>query len=95
VCFGSKCVTYLRQARRRLDVANRREAVIAKSRPRMSQLGLEDIRASNIPGAQRSTLRHPGFAHVFNDPRASLQENWIVRLGGVSIAPEGEPRIEG
>ena len=27
-----------------------------------------------------SSLRHPGLAHVFNDPLASLQENWIVAL---------------
>jgi hypothetical protein len=46
-------------------------------------------------GAERSPLRHPGLAHVFNDPLASLQENWIVRLGAVAIAPEGEPGIEG
>ena len=43
----------------------------------------------------RSSLRHPCLAHVFNDPLASLQENWIVRLGAVSIAPEGESGIEG
>ena len=45
--------------------------------------------------ASRSSLRHPGLAHVFNDPLASLQENWIVTLRGVPIAPQSEIRIEG
>src|ERR1700733_7429717 len=45
--------------------------------------------------SEGSSLRHPGLAHVFDDALASLQESWIVALGAVSIAPEGEPRIEG
>jgi hypothetical protein len=61
----------------------------------MSELEVEDIRASHIPGAERSPLRHPSLPHVFDDPLAPLQESWIVRLGAVSIAPEGERGIEG
>ena len=41
-----------------------------------------------------SPLRQLGLSHIFDDPLASFQENWIVRLGAISIAPEGEPGIE-
>jgi hypothetical protein len=62
----------------------------------MGQKGHEVNRRGRLAGCgSRSSLRHSGFAHVFNDPRASLQKNWIVRLGAVSIAPESEAGIEG
>src|SRR5574337_2228410 len=41
-----------------------------------------------------SSLRRSGLAHVFDHPLASFEENRIVALGAVSIAPEGEIRIE-
>ena len=42
-----------------------------------------------------SFLRHPGLAHVFDDPLASLHEKRIVALRARSIAPDGEAGIEG
>jgi hypothetical protein len=49
---------------------------------------------ARIAARRRSLFGDSGLAHIFNDPLAPLQENWIVALSTRSIAPDGEPGIE-